>query len=55
MGILRISNTELNPESEHRAFRNEVKGAGAIVAFTGIVRGEKQESFIDFITLRRIY
>jgi molybdopterin synthase catalytic subunit len=42
MGIVRISNTELNPEFEHRAFRNEVKGAGAIVAFTGIVRGEKQ-------------
>ena len=43
MGILRISNTEFSPESEHIAFRDEVKGAGAIVAFTGIVRGEKQD------------
>ena len=43
MGILRISNTEFSPGSEHIAFRDEVKGAGAIVAFTGIVRGEKQD------------
>lgn len=43
MGILRISNKEFSPEFEHIAFRDEVKGAGAIVAFTGIVRGEKQD------------
>ncbi|MEN9017296.1 MAG: molybdenum cofactor biosynthesis protein MoaE [Hellea sp.] len=43
MGILRISTSELNPEIEHRSFRDEVNGVGAIVAFTGIVRGDDPE------------
>ncbi len=43
MGILRISTLELNPEIEHRSFRDEVNGVGAIVAFTGIVRGDDPE------------
>ena len=32
-----------DPEAEHKAFRKAVGGAGAIVAFTGLVRGEGQE------------
>jgi molybdopterin synthase catalytic subunit len=43
VGILRISTSELNPEIEHRSFRDEVNGVGAIVAFTGIVRGDDPE------------
>ena len=43
MGILRVSTSELNPEIEHRSFRDEVNGVGAIVAFTGIVRGDDPE------------
>jgi len=43
VGILRVSTSELNPEIEHRSFRDEVNGVGAIVAFTGIVRGDDPE------------
>ncbi|WP_026941839.1 molybdenum cofactor biosynthesis protein MoaE [Hellea balneolensis] len=37
---LRICDTSFDPEAEHKAFREAVGGAGAIVAFTGLVRGE---------------
>jgi len=37
---LRICEQSFDPEAEHKAFRGEVGGAGAIVAFTGLVRGE---------------
>lgn len=40
---LKICETPFDPEAEHRAFRDKVGGAGAIVAFTGLVRGEGED------------
>lgn len=40
---LKICETSFDPETEHKAFREAVGGAGAIVAFTGLVRGEGQD------------
>lgn len=37
---LKISDTSFDPEVEHKAFRDSVNGAGAIIAFTGLVRGD---------------
>ena len=37
---LKICEERFDPEAEHKAFRKSVGGAGAIVAFTGLVRGE---------------
>ena len=38
--FLKICETPFDPETEHKAFRDSISGAGAIVAFTGLVRGE---------------
>jgi len=40
---LKICEDSFDPEVEHKAFRDEVGGAGAIVAFTGLVRGEGED------------
>lgn len=40
---LKICKESFDPEAEHKAFRNTVGGAGAIVAFTGLVRGEGKD------------
>jgi len=40
---LKICEQSFDPEAEHKAFREEIDGAGAIVAFTGLVRGEGQD------------
>ena len=37
---LKICDESFDPEAEHKAFRETIGGAGAIVAFTGLVRGE---------------
>ncbi len=37
---LKICDSSFDPEAEHKAFRDKVGGAGALVAFTGLVRGE---------------
>jgi len=37
---LKICGRSFDPEAEHKTFRDSVGGAGAIVAFTGLVRGE---------------
>ena len=39
---LKICDQGFDPEAEHKAFRDSVGGAGAIVAFTGLVRGESE-------------
>ncbi len=44
---LLISPTPFNPETEHHAFRTLAIGAGAIVAFTGIVRPENGLDFLE--------
>ena len=36
---LNILSEPFDPEDAHKSFRNAVSGAGAIVAFTGLVRG----------------
>ena len=36
---LNISSKPFDPEQAHKTFRKAVSGAGAIVAFTGLVRG----------------
>jgi molybdopterin synthase catalytic subunit len=41
--FLKICEERFDPEAEHKAFRDAVGGAGAIVAFTGLVRGEGQD------------
>ncbi len=38
--FLHITPEPFDPEQAHKAFREAVTGAGAIVAFTGLVRGE---------------
>jgi molybdopterin synthase catalytic subunit len=40
---LKICEESFSPEAEHKAFREAVGGAGAIVAFTGLVRGEGED------------
>jgi len=40
---LNICNQSFDPEAEHKTFREKVGGAGAIVAFTGLVRGEGEQ------------
>ena len=40
---LKICEESFDPEAEHKAFREAVDGAGAIVAFTGLVRGEGED------------
>ena len=40
VSYLKICETSFDPEAEHKAFRDKVGGAGAIVAFTGLVRGD---------------
>lgn len=39
---LKICEDSFDPEAEHKAFRDELGNAGAIVAFTGLVRGEDE-------------
>lgn len=39
MSVL-VTDKPFDPEAEHRQFRNRAGDAGAIVAFTGVVRGE---------------
>ncbi len=41
--FLQISADAFDPEAAHKTFRDAVKGAGAIVAFTGLVRGADQD------------
>ncbi len=41
--FLQVSKEEFDPELAHKSFRKAVNGAGAIVAFTGLVRGEGQD------------
>lgn len=43
VSFLKICNENFDPEAEHKAFRETVGGAGAIVAFTGLVRGEGED------------
>jgi len=40
---LNISADPLDPEAAHKTFREVVNGAGAIVAFTGLVRGHSED------------
>ncbi len=40
---LKICKQRFDPEAEHKAFREVINGAGAIVAFTGLVRGEGED------------
>jgi len=40
--FLKICEASFDPEAEHKVFRDSVGGAGAIVAFTGLVRGEDE-------------
>jgi len=40
---LNISPDPFDPEASHKAFREAVNGAGAIVAFTGLVRGHSED------------
>lgn len=40
---LKICDKPFDPEAEHKSFRDKVGGAGAIVAFTGLVRGEGED------------
>lgn len=40
--FLQIAEETFDPELAHKAFRKAVSGAGAIVAFTGLVRGESE-------------
>jgi molybdopterin synthase catalytic subunit len=40
---LKICEISFDPEVEHKTFRESVGGAGAIVAFTGLVRGEGED------------
>lgn len=44
--FLQVSEEMFDPELAHKSFREAVKGAGAIVAFTGLVRGEGQDELI---------
>ena len=37
--LIQIASEAFDPEEVHKAFRAAVSGAGAIVAFTGLVRG----------------
>ena len=39
---LKICEDSFDPEAEQKTFREAVSGVGAIVAFTGLVRGEDQ-------------
>jgi len=41
--FLQILSEAFDPETAHRSFRETISGAGAIVAFTGLVRGTKQD------------
>lgn len=41
--LLQVSDKAFDPEAAHKSFREAVSGAGAIVAFTGLVRGEGQD------------
>lgn len=43
VSYLEICEDSFDPEAEHKAFREAVGGAGAIVAFTGLVRGEGED------------
>ena len=40
---LKICEGSFDPEAEHKTFREAVGGAGAIVAFTGLVRSEGED------------
>jgi len=41
--FLHITSESFDPEQAHKVFREAVGGAGAIVAFTGLVRGEGKD------------
>ena len=41
--FLKICGQSFDPEAEHKAFRDTVGGTGAIVAFTGLVRGDGED------------
>ena len=41
--LIQIASEAFDPEEVHKAFRAAVSGAGAIVAFTGLVRGGGQD------------
>ena len=41
--LVHIASEAFDPEDAHKAFRGAVSGAGAIVAFTGLVRGGGQD------------
>ena len=43
VSYLKICEDSFDPEAEHKVFREAVGGAGAIVAFTGLVRGEGED------------
>jgi len=40
---LKVCNESFDPEGQHKTFRDKIDGAGAIVAFTGLVRSEGQD------------
>ena len=41
--FLQILSKPFDPEAAHKTFRETISGAGAIVAFTGLVRGGEQD------------